>query len=118
MTKYKIELQGNIPSKKNSKMLVLRGKYPLLLPSSNYTKWHKEALKQLIGIKPISSNKLTITFFAENKRKFDLSNKCESVMDLLVDAKLLEDDNYTVISDLHLKFGGVDKEKVGCLIEY
>lgn len=116
--KNKIILKNNIPSKKNSKIIVCRGTFPILLPSSNYTKWHKDALEQLIGVKPIKSNKLTITFIAENKRKFDLSNRAESVMDLLVDAGLIEDDNYTVISDLHLKFGGVDKDKVGCIIEF
>ena len=80
--------------------------------------WHKVALSQLAGQKPIKENALTITFFAGDNRKFDLSNKAESVMDLLVDAGLLEDDNYSVVSDLHLKFGGVDKEQVGCIIEY
>lgn len=116
--KNNITLTGNIPSKKNSKMIVWRGKVPLLLPSANFTKWHKEALKQLTGIKPIKSNKLSITFFSENNRKWDLSNRAESVMDLLVDAGLIEDDNYTVISDLHLKFGGVNPGKVGCEITF
>lgn len=109
---------GNTPSKKNSKIMVCRGKFPILLPSSRYTEWHKDALLQLTGMKPIASKQLVLTFYAGDNRKFDLSNKCESIMDLLVDAGLIEDDNYSVISELVLRFGGVEKNQARCLLEY
>lgn len=111
-------IYGSTPSKKNSKIMVCRGKFPMLLPSARYTEWHKDALTQLIGMRPIISKSLQLTFYAGDNRKFDLSNKCESIMDLLVDAGIIEDDNYSVISDLHLKFGGVDKGNARCLLEY
>ena len=114
----KIIIQGSTPSKKNSKIMVCRGKFPILLPSSKYTEWHKGALLQLGGKKPIKSNTIKLTFIAGDNRKFDLSNKAESIMDLLVDAGLIEDDNYSVISELCLKFGGVDKNNAHCVIEY
>lgn len=98
--------------------MVCRGKVPILLPSSKYTDWHKEALKQVEDMEPIKSSKITLTFFAGDNRKFDLSNKCESIMDLLVDAGKIEDDNYSVVSELVLKFGGVEKGEARCLIEY
>jgi hypothetical protein len=113
-----ITIYGSTPSKKNSKIVSCKGNRPLLFPSSNYTKWHKEALVQLKGIEAIKGNKITITFFAGDNRKFDLTNKAESIMDTLVDASLLEDDNYSVVSELVLKFGGVDKGNPRCLIEY
>lgn len=114
----KITIYGSTPSKKNSKIMVCRGKFPILLPSSKYVTWHKDALLQLTGKKKIDSMGLTLTFYAPDNRKFDLSNKAESIMDTLVDAGLIEDDNYSIISDLHLKFGGVDKGQARCEIEY
>lgn len=39
-------------------------------------------------------------------------------MDLLVDAGLIEDDNYSVIPELILRFGGVEKDNARCVIEY
>ena len=115
----KIIITGSTPSKKNSRIIVCRGKFPQNFPSANYTAWHKDALLQLTGKKPIKSKELVLTFFAKDNRKFDLSNKCESIMDTLVDAGLIEDDNYTIISDLHLHFGGVvGVEECRCEIDY
>ena len=72
----------------------------------------------LTDLQPIKSSKIKLTFYAGDNRKFDLSNKAESIMDLLVDTKLIEDDNYSVISELTLKFGGVDKGNARCEIDY
>jgi len=114
----KIIIYGSTPSKKNSKIMSCRGSRPLLFPSSKYTAWHKDALKQLGGKLPIETKELILTFYAPDNRKFDLTNKAESIMDTLVDAGLISDDNYSVISDLHLKFGGVEKESPRCEIEW
>lgn len=111
----KIEILGLTPSKKNSRINLRNG---MSFPSSKYTAWHKEASKQLIGQKPINSTKLQVTFFAGDNRKFDLSNKFESIADLLVDNGLLEDDNWEYLNDIHLLFGGVDKGNPRALIEY
>ena len=114
----KIVIYGSTPSKKNSKIISCRGNKPCLFPSKNYTEWHKDALLQLIGKKPIQSTVLILTFYATDNRKFDISNKAESILDTLVDAGLLEDDNYTFVNELHLKFGGVEKGQARCEIEY
>lgn len=89
----------------------------MLLPSQKYTEWHKDALIQLQGKEVIKSNKLKLTFYAKDKRLFDLTNKAESIMDTLVDGGLIEDDNYSVISELILSFGGLDKDNPICEIE-
>ena len=111
-------IYGLTPSKKNSKIISCRGNRPCLFPSSKYTEWHKDALVQIIGMKPIEANKLTLTFYAGDNRKFDLTNKAESIMDLLVDAGIIEDDNYSIIGELTLKFGGVEKDNARCQIDY
>ena len=114
----KITLKGRVPSKKNSKIMVCRGKTPMLLPSAKYTEWHKDAMLQLKGVGIIDKNILFLTFYPPDKRPADLSNKTESIMDLLVDAGLIEDDNWYVIKKLVLSFGEVDKENPRCEIEY
>lgn len=114
----KLIIHGSTPSKKNSKIISCRGNRPCLFPSTKYTEWHKDALIQLTGKESIKKNSITLTFFAGDNRKFDLTNKAESIMDTLVDAGLLEDDNYSVISELTLKFGGVEKDGARCVIEY
>lgn len=111
----RITLNGSTPSKKNSRINTKSGRS---FPSSKYTSWHKLASAQLVGIKPFITNNLIITFIAGDNRKFDLTNKAESIMDLLVDCGLIEDDNYSIIPELHLKFGGVEKDNARCIIEY
>lgn len=114
----KIVIYGSTPSKKNSKIISCRGNRPCLFPSSKYTEWHKQALQQLVGKSAINESQLTLTFFAGDNRKFDLTNKAESIIDTLVDAGLLTDDNYSVVSELILKFGGVEKDEARCEIDY
>lgn len=113
----KIVITGETPSKKNSKIISCRGSRPLLFPSSKYVSWHRDALQQIATLEKINSKKISLTFFAGNNRKFDLTNKAESIMDTLVDAGLLEDDNYSIVGELLLKFGGVDGQP-RCEIEY
>lgn len=103
-------LKGRIPSKKNSRIIVCRGRFPMSLPSKSYTEWHKEQSQTLPKINTIDNCKMVITFYAPDKRPTDLSNKAESIMDLLVDNKILKDDNWFVVSSLSLILGGIDKD--------
>lgn len=113
--KNKIVIYGSTPSKKNSRINTRSGRS---FPSSKYTAWHKHASLQLIGVRPFVTTVLTISFFVGDKRKFDLTNKAESIMDLLVDNGIIEDDNYSVIPTLILKYGGYEKNNPYCIIEY
>ena len=51
-----------------------------------------------------------------DKRKTDLTNKAESVMDLLVDCGVIEDDSWQFVPKLYLSCLGTDKEKPGATI--
>jgi Holliday junction resolvase RusA-like endonuclease len=110
-----ITLYGSTPSKKNSRINTRSGRS---FPSSKYTAWHKDASLQLKGIKPFTTTSLCISFIVGDKRKFDLTNKAESIMDLLVDNGIIEDDNYSVIPELTLKYGGYEKGNPHCIIEW
>lgn len=118
-----ITIRGTTPSKKNSKIIKCNGARPLLFPSSAYKKWHKDALLQLAEQK-VKKKKIpfihtiTLTFFSPTRRAFDLTNKAESIMDLLVDYGFMEDDNFKVVPNVQLIYGGVSKAAPRCEIEY
>jgi len=103
-------IKGRIPSKKNQKQIIYVKGRPLIISSKAHKEWHTEQLWLLKGktcvTDPIS---VQITIYAPDKRKADLTNKAESLMDLLVDAKIIEDDNWFIIPNISLHFGGVDK---------
>ncbi len=106
-----ITLPGRVPSKKNSKRIFCASGRPRVLSSEAYVTWHEEMMLRVRRHRPktpILSASVAITFFAESRRRFDLTNAAESVMDLLVDAGILADDSWTVVPRLDLRFGGVE----------
>lgn len=115
----KIIIAGDTPSKKNSRNIFCRGGFPVNIPNQRYKDWHETGLWQLKKIKPINSETVSVSImiFPKTKRKSDLTNKAESVMDLLVDAGILPDDNWFVVQQIILSFGGVDKENPRAEVE-
>lgn len=119
-------IKGNTPSKKNSKRVFCRGKYPVVLPSELHEKWHNAVLPELVIARqsqktvslvrfPIEKVQcIVLTFFRSTKRKYDLTNSAESIMDLLVDAGILEDDNMEVVPKVILRHGDKDKDNPRC----
>ena len=82
--------------------------------------WHRDASYQITRFrppKPIERCEVTITFYAPGRRRADLTNKAESVMDLLVDCMFLVDDSWFVVSRLELKFGWVQRRRPGAVVE-
>lgn len=113
-----ITIYGRIPSKKNSRRPFIRNGRIMNFPSKDYVAWQKDASKQLIGSPKITSDHLLLRFTFPDKRKTDLTNKAESVMDLLVDNGILEDDNWNVVTNLLLIGEGVDSKNPKCEIEW
>jgi len=111
--KQKITVKGRIPSKKNSTWtMVIKGR-PIRLPSKKYQEWHtdKKGYVESLGIETITNiQQVTIEFHLPDLRKTDLTNKAESIMDLLVDCKVIVDDNCQEIPKLILVYKGKDKE--------
>ena len=113
-------LPGDVPSKKNSKRWLQRGRKRFLLPSQAYEDWHEEQMlriRRLRPKKPFSLAAVRAVFYPRTRVRGDLTNKMESVMDLLVDAQFIEDDNWFVIPDAHPIFGGVDPKNPRVEIE-
>lgn len=93
-----------------------------MIPSKQHEDWHKDVMVQL-ELANVPSEQLgkiqnmVITFYAPDMRKGDMTNKTESVMDLLVDYGFLEDDNWFVVGDIRMRFGGLDRENPRAEIE-
>lgn len=113
--KYEIEWSGDsLPSKKNSKQLRKNFKTgkTFISSSDKYHIWEEWFVRDIQSLWYTLGKvqSATFTFWAPNKRKFDLTNKAESINDGLVKAGFLEDDNYDCLPEIILKFWGIEKE--------
>lgn len=111
---YQLTLKGNVPSKKNSKRRVQRGANVFMVPSAAHEAWHTEQMAAILPLKDrprkiARVKSVEIHFTADSERRADLSNKAESIMDLLVDVGILTDDNWFVVPELKLVLDGVNK---------
>ena len=108
-----IIINGRIPSKQNSKKIVRNGSRVRLISSDAYKSWHTDATIQLykqrvkaVGIEHCS---IELDIYFPDMRVADLTNKAESVMDLLVDFGVLKDDNWKVVHSVTIK-GDIDRD--------
>lgn len=96
MQKLDIFLPGRIPSKKNSMVHIVRKWSMVKFPSKNYQKREKEMLIFLTQekIPKAKANKVSIwySFVRPDRRKADITNKMESINDMLVKYWFIEDD--------------------------
>lgn len=92
-------IYGRIPSKKNSKRIVWRGR-PTLLSSEEYLEWENKTIEKIEGFKLVLQPpyKMTVRIWYPDNRKSDNSNKFESIADMLVKAEILEDDNWKILT--------------------
>lgn len=103
-------LPGIPPSKKNCKKIICRGRRPMLLSSDSYKKRHQSMREYLPSVDIVNGiahfkYHFYIPFkkdWTPSKRTRDLSNKCESISDLMVDMWIILDDDYLIISSLNL----------------
>jgi hypothetical protein len=112
-------IQGRVPSKKNSRNLFVRGGKLFNIPSKAYAAWHKAASDQIVNIKDHliqDIDFIELDFYAPDRRGADLTNKAESIMDLLVDNGIIKDDNWWIVTSLVLNFMGVDKANPRCSV--
>jgi len=110
---HHLVVRGRIPSKKNNRVNTKSGRS---FPSAKYREWEYVAMVQLRGYNHLRIEKVTriqLEFAWPDNRKADLTNKAESVMDMLVKIGILKDDNWKVVPELHLKSLGVNKEDPG-----
>lgn len=93
-----ITIPGEVPSKKNSRINTRSGRS---FPSKKYQEWHDMAslyLKNKIQINnPVQ---ITINFTHGTLRRRDSDNAVSSILDLLVDNKIIPDDNWRIVRQI------------------
>jgi len=94
----------NPRSKKNSQEIVFNRKtgHRMVIQNKRYTEFEKECKKYMPKLDtsinyPIN---LKCRFYVCDARKRDLANYIEAIQDILVKYKIIEDDNYKIISSL------------------
>jgi Holliday junction resolvase RusA-like endonuclease len=116
-----IALEGETPPKKNSRINTRTGKS---FPSKRYKAWHDEkafllnvdlSRGRLQRIPSGNRVKLKCVFFHGDLRDRDSDNQLSSILDLLKDVKIIEDDNWKVVPEKHV-YDSYDKGNARCLI--
>lgn len=119
--KCTIVLSGETPSKKNSRINTRSGRS---FPSKRYVKWHNDAVRQIckqqmtgkiLSIGNDEQVKLTATFYHGDLKRRDSDNQLSSILDTLVDAGVLVDDNWRIIPHKEI-FDIYDKDNARCVI--
>lgn len=99
---YFFFLDGETPSKKNSRITLKSGK---TIPNKKYREWNKSAVLTLKSqwtaqsktLKPIEQCTMKIIFIHADKRRRDSDNALSSIFDTLKNAGIIADDNWQVI---------------------
>lgn len=91
-------------SKKNSQQILINkatGK-PFIMPSKKYKEYEKNAMWFIpFPDKPIDKPvNVKCLFYMPTKRKCDLVNMQEAILDVLVKAGLLADDNFSIVQSM------------------
>ena len=114
--KFVIELE---PRTKKNHSQIVKGR---LIPSKQYTIYRKEALKLLLAqerpSEPINYPvNIKAVYYMKTKRRVDKTNLEAALMDVLVDAGILLDDNYKIAATTDGSYVTVDKENPRTEIE-
>jgi len=103
-----------VPSKKNQQRIAVNRQTlkPILLPSAQHEKWHadqyKVFTKAAAGMAdqgyslPIARAKIKVLFYFPDSKNRDLSNKFETIADIMVDAGIILDDRFKVLKPIYL----------------
>lgn len=118
---YFFKISGETPSKKNSR--IVNTKTGRTFPNKRFGQWHELALVEINRQKlklnlndPLNNPlKATLIFIHGDKRRRDSDNGTSSILDLLNDAGILEDDNYNIIQELSIH-NFYEKNNAACYI--
>ena len=120
---YKYTVQLPPVTKKNSPQIVYigakcpvchRGKIARVMPSAAYLKYERSAMWYLTPkpTKPIDVRCRVVTlFYMPTHRRCDLTNLLEAAHDMMVAAKILADDNFTIVDNVDGSRVLYDKER-------
>lgn len=94
----KFKVTGRIPSKKNMMQIRKRGQYSSIGANKKFYVWQDSAMLKLLAQNVPKGNfvcsMVELRIYFPDNRKADLSNKTESIMDMMVEYGVLKDDNW------------------------
>jgi Holliday junction resolvase RusA-like endonuclease len=103
-----------LAQKKNSQEIVFNRKTGkrMVIQNKRYTEFEKECKQYMPKLdKPIDYPiNLQCKFYVCDARKRDIANYLEAIQDVLVKYKVLEDDNYNIVSSLNGCSMEIDRE--------
>ena len=115
-----LTIDGETPSKKNSRITLATGKS---IPGDAYRRWHAGAMLQVRSQlakrswqEPLSVPvSVFVVFTHGDYRRRDGDNGLNSIMDLLVDCEVIEDDKWTIVTNTHISHA-YDKGHPRCTV--
>lgn len=119
----RFQVMGETPSKKNVNKF--NSKIKRVYKDAHFMKWHDDALIQLNAqicrSEPMPNLidypvTIYIDFYHGDYVRRDSDNQVSSLMDLLQDAKILSDDNWQIVRQIHVR-NYYEKREARCLIE-
>lgn len=115
----KFTIFGNPITKKNHGNIVMIKGHPIMLPSKPYQEYEKKSKQYIPKVDSPINYPITLkcNYFMETKRKCDLVNLLQATCDILVKYKVIEDDNYTIISNFDGSSVDYDKDNPRVEIE-
>lgn len=90
-------------SKKNSQQILMNPKTgrPFIMPSKKYKEYEKKAQRFIPKEETINSPvNVKCLFYMPTRRQCDLVNMQEAILDVMVKAGLLADDNYKIVQSM------------------
>lgn len=98
----KIVIKGNPITKKNSSRIVQTHGRSFLIPSKQYKEYEKNFIADCMEQKAWNKNisypiNVKCLYYMHTRRKVDLANLLNGTDDALISAKVIEDDNCTII---------------------
>lgn len=88
------------------------GRYNKVFRSKKYREWEKSCPPLILaeGGMIDAPCHVVYRFYLPDKRKRDLSNFVKAPEDYLLSQCVLEDDNHTIVQQLIVKLGGIDRK--------
>lgn len=106
-------LRGQVPAQKNGKSIVVnkRTGKPFIVSNEKVRAWKLMTAYDIpVAARVEGEVEISLKFWNKDARKRDLDNMMTSVLDLLKNNGVIEDDNCFIVKKLSGEFMGVDKE--------
>lgn len=114
----RIDIPVEPRSKKNHNRIITVHGRPMIIPSKPYVEFEK-ACKPYMPLleRPIDFPiNLKVFYYMGTRRKCDITNLLQATCDILVKYKVIEDDNYSIVSSVDGTQVFYDKENPRCEI--